>query len=185
MQRTGRSGHAHFRVIVQYSHFHPTRGKVVAYLGSYNPHSKEITLDKDLASKYLKNGAQPSDRVAKLLKKEGVKLPDWVSISPPKKRVSKNPEKLRKNRPAEPAKPEPAPAEPEAPAATSEEPEPQTSPEAEAGADEAEAPTEEPEAQVEIEEKVETQKPVEVDATETPAEEAATPVTQPKAPAKK
>ncbi len=102
MQRTGRSGHAQFRVIVQDSHFHPTRGKVVAYVGSYNPHSKDINLDKDVITKYLSNGAQPSPRVASLLKKEGVKLPDWVQIEEPKKRTIKNPDKLRKNRPAEP-----------------------------------------------------------------------------------
>lgn len=115
MQRTGRSGHAQFRVIVQDSHFHPTRGKVVAYLGSYNPHLKTAAIDKELASKYLDNGAQPSDRVAKLLKSEGVKLPDWVSISPPKESKIKNPEKMRRNRPAgAPAADQPAPEAAEA-----------------------------------------------------------------------
>jgi small subunit ribosomal protein S16 len=40
MQRTGRRGHAMFRVIVQDSHRSPTSGKVVAFLGSYDPHTK-------------------------------------------------------------------------------------------------------------------------------------------------
>lgn len=115
MQRTGRSGHAQFRVIVQDSHFHPTRGKVVAYLGSYDPHSKAIELDKDLITKYLASGAQPSDRVASLLNKEGVKMPSWVKVSEPKKRTIKNPDKLRKNRPAIPTA-EAVPEVPEAPA---------------------------------------------------------------------
>lgn len=101
MQRTGRSGHAQFRMIVQDSRFHPTRGKVVAYLGSYNPHDKKAALDTELASKYIATGAQPSPRAAKLLKDEGVKLPDWVSLASPQKRQTKNPQKLRKNRPAE------------------------------------------------------------------------------------
>lgn len=101
MQRTGRSGHAQFRVIVQDSHFHPTRGKVVAYLGNYDPHTKIAQIDKELASRYLGNGAQPSDRVAKLLKAEGVKLPDWVKLDTPKKREVRNPDKRRSTRPAE------------------------------------------------------------------------------------
>ena len=145
MQRTGRRGHAQFRLVVQDSHFHPTRGRVVAYLGSYDPHAKVTQVDKELAQKYLSNGAQPSDRVANLLKSEGVKLPDWVKVSAPQKRSVKNPDKRRSTRPAEavapvvaaeaaveevaatepvsetPAEPaEETPAEPEAPEASAE-----------------------------------------------------------------
>lgn len=126
LKRTGRSGHAQFRVIVQDSRFHPTRGRVVAYLGSYNPHSKTAQIDKELAKRYLSNGAQPSDRAAKLLKDEGIKLPDWVKVNAPKTQTIRNPEKLRRNRPEQPAgeaapeaeAPEPAeaPAEPAGPA---------------------------------------------------------------------
>ena len=144
MQRTGRRGHAQFRLIVQDSRFHPTRGKVVAYLGSYDPHQKTAQLNKDLASKYLGSGAQPSDSAARLLKKEGVKLPAWVELDAPKKRAIKNPAKLRKNRPAEEA----APAA-EQPAPVTEEAEPAEAPAQpaeEAAADEptAEIPAEEP-----------------------------------------
>src|SRR5690606_31213622 len=103
LQRTGRSGHAQYRVIVQDAHKAPTSGKVVKYLGSYNPHTKKAELKKDLAEFYLKNGAQPSDRVANLLKSEGIKLPEWVKVSEPKERKTRNPEKLRKNQPAEEA----------------------------------------------------------------------------------
>lgn len=117
MKRTGRKGHAQFRVIVQDSHFHPSRGRVVAYLGSYNPHSKATQLDKELATKYLNNGAQPSDRVAHLLQAEGIKLPDWVKLSQPKERTTRNPEKLRRNQPKEET-PAEAAASPEEPADT-------------------------------------------------------------------
>lgn len=117
MQRTGRTGHAQFRVIIQDSRFHPTRGRVVAYAGSYDPHSKIATLDTEVIGSYLEKGAQPSDRVARLLKKEGVKLPKWVVLPEPKKSAIKNPDKLRRNRPPEakteaPAKIEAATAEP-------------------------------------------------------------------------
>jgi small subunit ribosomal protein S16 len=105
MQRTGRKGHAQYRVVVQDSRLTPTSGRVVAQLGSYNPHTKAIVLDKEKATFYLTNGAQPSDKVARLLGKEGVKLPAWVTINADGKRDIKNLEKLRKNRPAEPEAP--------------------------------------------------------------------------------
>lgn len=111
MQRTGRKGHAMFRVIVQDSRRTPSSGKVVAVLGNVDPHAKVNTLDKEKTAFYLSNGAQPSDRVARLLKNEGVKLPDWVKISDNKERTVRNPEKRRSTAPAE-----------EAPAATDEAP---------------------------------------------------------------
>lgn len=111
MQRTGRKGHAMFRVVVQESRLTPTSGKVVVTLGSYDPHAKTTTLDKEKAAFYLNNGAQPSDRVVRLLQSEGVKLPEWVKTSSDKAGKIRNPEKLRKNQPKE----EPA-AEAEAPA---------------------------------------------------------------------
>ncbi len=110
MQRTGRKGHAMFRVVVQDSRVTPTSGKVVALLGSYDPHAKAAVLDKEKAAAFLKNGAQPSDRAALLLKKEGVKLPSWVEVDTKKAGKLKNTEKLRKNRTAEPTAKE-APAE--------------------------------------------------------------------------
>lgn len=113
MQRTGRKGHAQFRVVVQDSRRTPTSGRVVAQLGSYNPHTKEAVVNKEKAEFYLKNGAQPSDRAARLLKSEGIKLPEWVKLPADKKREIRNAEKLRRNRPAE----EKPAEEPEAPVA--------------------------------------------------------------------
>jgi len=101
MQRTGRSGHAQFRVVVQDSRRTPTSGKIVAQLGHFDPHSKQTVLDKEKAQFYLEHGAQPSERVARLLKSEGVKLPKWVVVDDSKAGKLRNPEKLRRNRPAE------------------------------------------------------------------------------------
>ena len=103
MQRTGRKGHAMFRVVVQEARLTPTSGRVVATLGSYDPHTKQATLATDKAAFYLNNGAQPSDRAARLLQKEGVKLPKWVKLEATKKRELRNPDKLRKNQPKEAA----------------------------------------------------------------------------------
>jgi small subunit ribosomal protein S16 len=99
MQRTGRKGHAMFRVVVQDSRRTPTSGKVAAYLGSYDPHKKIATLAKDKVVFYLDHGAQPSERVAKLLTSEGVKLPAWVSPAKVQARTIRHPEKLRRNQP--------------------------------------------------------------------------------------
>jgi len=137
LQRTGRKGHAQYRVIVQDSRLTPTSGRVVYRLGNYDPHAKVLNIDKEKADFYLKNGAQPSDRIARLLKKEGVKLPDWVSISAPVERKLRNPEKLRKNRPADAPEPKP-----EAKADEVEEPAAEKKPAAEPTAEEAETDTE-------------------------------------------
>jgi small subunit ribosomal protein S16 len=128
MQRTGRKGHAQFRVVVQDSRRTPTSGKIVAQLGTYDPHSKNINLNKERAAQYLSNGAQPSPRVIGLLKTEGVALPAWVKDASAKAGKIRNPEKLRRNQPKEeapvetPAAPETeVPAEAEAEAAPAEE----------------------------------------------------------------
>lgn len=99
MQRTGRKGHAMFRVVVQDSRRTPSSGKFVALLGSYDPHAKVVALKKDRAQFYLEHGAQPSDRVVRLFEQEGIKLPTWVQRSAAKKGAIRNPEKLRKNQP--------------------------------------------------------------------------------------
>lgn len=135
LQRTGRKGHAQFRVVVQDSRRTPTSGRVVAALGSYNPHSKEIILDKEKAVKYLSNGAQPSDRVVRLLQAEKVALPAWVKVAAPKTGKLRNAEKLRRNQPKEEVVAEPeAPVE-ETPVAE-EAPAPEVVAEAEAPAEE-------------------------------------------------
>lgn len=107
MQRTGRRGLASFRVIVQDSRFSPTSGRVVAKLGHHNPHTKETVINKEEAEKYMANGAQPSPRVVRLFEQENIAVPDWVEkLRTDRARDIKNPEKLRKNRPAEEAAPQ-------------------------------------------------------------------------------
>jgi small subunit ribosomal protein S16 len=138
LQRTGRKGHAQFRVVVQDSRRTPTSGKIVAALGSYNPHTKTSTLDKEKAAHYLEHGAQPSERVVRLLTAEGVKLPSWVKVSDKKSGQIRNVEKLRRNRPDEPE----APAESAAPAAAADA-EAEAPAAEEAPAADAEAPAEE------------------------------------------
>lgn len=101
LQRVGRKGLAMYRLAVQESHRHPSSGRVVSYVGSYNPHTKESNVQVELAQKYLDNGAQPTPRVVKLLSDAGVKMPSWVKKANPKTSAIKNAEKLRKNQPVE------------------------------------------------------------------------------------
>lgn len=102
LQRIGRKGYPVYRLAVQEAQRHPSSGRVVAYVGSYNPHTKESNVQVETAQKYLDNGAQPTPRVVKLLKDSGVKLPKWVKEADTTKQKSiRNAEKLRKNQPKE------------------------------------------------------------------------------------
>ena len=101
LQRIGRKAYPVYRIAVQEAHRHPSSGRVVSYVGSYNPHTKEAKVEKDLAQKYLNNGAQPTPRVVKLLEEAGVEMPKWVKKAVPKQRSIKNAAKLRRNQPKE------------------------------------------------------------------------------------
>ena len=102
LQRLGRKAYPVYRLAVQEASRHPSSGRVVMYVGNYNPHTKEPNINVEMAQKYLDNGAQPTPRVAKLLKEAGVKLPKWVKeFKGGKTKTVRNAEKLRKNQPKE------------------------------------------------------------------------------------
>lgn len=165
LQRTGRKGHAQYRVIVQEGHRSPNSGKVVKTLGNYNPHTKEAVIDKDQAQTFLNNGAQPSERIAKILKANGVKLPKWVQVADPIKRTTRNPEKLRRNQPKEESAPVEETPEPkpenveekseEKPAESTESSEPSVKPEEEAKTEDTPEDTATAEKESDSEEKAE------------------------------
>lgn len=115
LQRLGRKAMPVYRVAVQESQRHPSSGRVVAYVGAYNPHTKEVKLDKEKIEFYLKNGAQPTPRVVRLLEADKIALPAWVKKPADKTSKIRNADKLRKNQPkeapvAEVSAPEPADA---------------------------------------------------------------------------
>ena len=103
MQRNGRAHLPVYRIVVQEAQRHPLSGRVVAELGNYNPETKKTVLDTEKIEFYLKNGAQPSSRVAFVLEKNGVKLPDWYKKPAQKQAKAKHADKLRKNQPKEEA----------------------------------------------------------------------------------
>lgn len=133
LQRQGKTHYATYRVIVQDVLRHPSSGKVVAYVGSYNPHTKQVQLDKEAIENYLSHGAQPTDRVVRILTGEGMTMPEWVKTVRGKQRNIRNPEKLRRNQPKEESVETPAgetatsdssAAEPSEPAETAEQDQP-------------------------------------------------------------
>ena len=108
LQRNGRSGYPLYRIVVQEAQRHPLSGRIVAQVGSYNPHTKATVLDKAQVEKYLSCGAQPSTRVVRILQHEGVKMPKWVADLPQKQAKPKHADKLRKNQQKEEVAEEPA-----------------------------------------------------------------------------
>jgi small subunit ribosomal protein S16 len=62
-----------YRIVVADSRF-PRDGRFIEELGTYNPLTEpsEIKVDKERVLKWMKDGAQPTDTVKKLLKKAGV-----------------------------------------------------------------------------------------------------------------
>ncbi len=52
----------------------PRDGRFIETVGTYNPitNPAEVKINKELALKWLNNGAQPTETVRTLLKKEGI-----------------------------------------------------------------------------------------------------------------
>lgn len=73
LKRTGRRGQPHYRIVVMESH-QPRDGKSVQEIGYYNPRTQPTTfeVDKELATKWLEKGAQPSATIAQYFVKLGL-----------------------------------------------------------------------------------------------------------------
>jgi small subunit ribosomal protein S16 len=73
LARTGRENLQQFRLVVQEKTYSPKSGKVVSVVGYYNPADPDnkLTYDSEQITKFIKNGATPSNTVARLLAKNG------------------------------------------------------------------------------------------------------------------
>ena len=62
-----------YRIIVADSRS-PRDGKCIEEIGTYNPNTdpSEFKVNEELAKKWLSNGAQPTDVVAKIFKAAGI-----------------------------------------------------------------------------------------------------------------
>ncbi len=116
LQRTGRENLPTYRLVVA-EKARPVKGKFLEIVGNYLPAQKEssFTVETEKIEAWVKKGAIPSDTVARLLKKKGLKDMD--------KFIKRYAKRRSKNAPPEEAAPAPvaaapvAEAAPEAPAA--------------------------------------------------------------------
>ena len=75
LRRLGRKGRPYYHIVAADSRARRD-GRYLEKVGTYNPVADpaEITVDHDLAIKWLKNGAQPSNTVKAILRYTGVNL---------------------------------------------------------------------------------------------------------------
>ena len=73
LKRMGKKGAPFYRIVAADSRS-PRDGRFIEQIGTYNPTKAEekVTLDKELAKKWLSNGAQPTDTVRALFSAEGI-----------------------------------------------------------------------------------------------------------------
>jgi len=99
LRRTGKRNQPHYRLVVA-EHTAPVTGKIVDQLGHFNPRTKELVIKKDEAMRWLQQGAQPSNTVARLLLAQGLEHKALV--------VHTFPERPSKKAPKPDAEPKPA-----------------------------------------------------------------------------
>ena len=73
LRRMGAKKAPFYRIVVADSRS-PRDGRCIEEIGTYNPLTDPatVTIDVEKAQKWIKNGAQPTDTVRSLLKKNGV-----------------------------------------------------------------------------------------------------------------
>lgn len=73
LRRTGAKKTPNYRVVVADSRY-PRDGRFIEEIGYYNPLTEPSTfkVDAEKAKKWIANGAQPTDTVKALLKKNGI-----------------------------------------------------------------------------------------------------------------
>ena len=73
LKRMGKKGAPFYRFVAADSRA-PRDGRFIETIGTYDPMTDpaQIKVDAELAMKWLKNGAQPSDTVRNILSKEGI-----------------------------------------------------------------------------------------------------------------
>ena len=73
LRRMGAKKAPFYRIVVADSRS-PRDGRFIEEIGTYNPmlEPSEFKVDADKVREWMKNGAQPTDTVKTLLKKEGI-----------------------------------------------------------------------------------------------------------------
>jgi small subunit ribosomal protein S16 len=73
LRRMGAKKAPFYRVVVADGRY-PRDGRFIEEIGTYNPltNPATVSIDEGLAKKWIANGAQPTDTVKALLKKQGI-----------------------------------------------------------------------------------------------------------------
>ena len=73
LRRMGAKKAPFYRIVVADSRY-PRDGRFIEEIGTYNPlkEPSEVAIDTDEAKNWIANGAQPTDTVKALFKKEGI-----------------------------------------------------------------------------------------------------------------
>ncbi len=71
LTRMGAKGQPFYRIVASDSR-RPRDGQYLELVGTYNPVSKEVKVNEEVAMKWLNIGAQPTDTVKSLLSKQGI-----------------------------------------------------------------------------------------------------------------
>jgi small subunit ribosomal protein S16 len=79
LMRVGKTKQPTYRIVAADSRS-PRDGRFIEIVGQYNPRSEPsvINVDNDKALKWLRDGAQPTERVKKLLELSGT----WAEFKP-------------------------------------------------------------------------------------------------------
>lgn len=72
LTRMGKKHQPTYRIVVTPKE-HPVSGTYVDLIGTYDPIRAQVNIDTEKAIAWLNKGAQPSERIARLLDKAGVK----------------------------------------------------------------------------------------------------------------
>ena len=74
LTRLGSKRNPFYRIVVADARS-PRDGRIIEQIGTYNPkhvNAPEVIIDEELALKWLKNGAKPTDTVHNILSREGI-----------------------------------------------------------------------------------------------------------------
>lgn len=73
LKRMGSKGKPFYRIVAADSRS-PRDGRFIETIGTYNPvaNPAEVKVDAELAIKWIKNGAQPTDTVRNILSSQGI-----------------------------------------------------------------------------------------------------------------
>lgn len=86
LQRRGKKNYATYRVVVAEDRA-PVKGRFIADVGHYNPHTDAFVVDKDAVQEWITKGVQPSATVHNLLINHKVITGEKVTSWKPKKKA--------------------------------------------------------------------------------------------------